>query len=141
MSFLGLGFGEILVICVVLLLVVGPNKLPDIARTIGKGFRTIRRTSQELRDSLEVDEIRRALYEDPMRDWPNDKVRLADVEPEQIRSRLASAKPAEPAPEIVAAQDSVPRDPGADTASPSPQDSIETDTPGEQPVDEPKKPT
>ena len=35
----GLGAGEILVILVLALLFIGPKKLPDIARNLGKGLR------------------------------------------------------------------------------------------------------
>ncbi|MCA9541301.1 MAG: twin-arginine translocase TatA/TatE family subunit, partial [Myxococcales bacterium] len=48
----GIGFSEVLIILVVLLLVVGPGKLPDIARTLGKGVRAARRAGQELRDAI-----------------------------------------------------------------------------------------
>ena len=34
-----LGPAEILVILVIALLVFGPNKMPDIARQVGRGFR------------------------------------------------------------------------------------------------------
>lgn len=35
----GLGVGEIVVILVIALIFIGPKKLPELARTIGKGFR------------------------------------------------------------------------------------------------------
>ena len=50
---------------IVLLLVVGPKKLPDVAKDVGKGLKKIRRVSDQLRDSAEVDEIKRAVYGEP----------------------------------------------------------------------------
>ena len=35
----GLGWQEILVVMVIALIVLGPAKLPDMARTVGKGIR------------------------------------------------------------------------------------------------------
>jgi sec-independent protein translocase protein TatB len=61
----GIGFGELVVIGIVLLLVVGPKKLPDVAKDVGKGLKTIRKVSTQLRDSAEVDEIKRAVYGEP----------------------------------------------------------------------------
>ncbi|MBI2877885.1 MAG: twin-arginine translocase subunit TatB [Candidatus Tectomicrobia bacterium] len=51
----GLGLQELLVILVIALLVVGPKRLPEIARTLGRSFAEFRRTSDEIRASLDVD--------------------------------------------------------------------------------------
>jgi sec-independent protein translocase protein TatB len=71
----GMGMGELLLILVVALLVVGPDKLPQAAKAIGKGIRDFRRHSQELQSTLEQDEklgeavreLRSALRDDPLR--------------------------------------------------------------------------
>jgi TatA/E family protein of Tat protein translocase len=47
-----LGPAEILVIFVVALLVFGPDKMPEIARQVGKGFREFRRVQQHLKSEL-----------------------------------------------------------------------------------------
>jgi sec-independent protein translocase protein TatA len=47
-----LGPAEILVVLVVALLVFGPNKMPEIARQVGKGFREFRRVQQHLKSEL-----------------------------------------------------------------------------------------
>jgi sec-independent protein translocase protein TatA len=47
-----LGPAEILVILVVALLVFGPNKMPEIAKQVGKGFREFRRVQQHLKSEL-----------------------------------------------------------------------------------------
>jgi TatA/E family protein of Tat protein translocase len=53
----GLGLPEILVILIVALLVVGPSKLPELARSLGRGLAEFRRASNDLRHSLlEADE-------------------------------------------------------------------------------------
>lgn len=77
----GIGFSEVLLIMVVVLLVVGPAKLPEMARTLGKGMRALRRAGDELRDAVQVEEIRRTMYEEPVQAW-RDATRAAVVEPE-----------------------------------------------------------
>jgi sec-independent protein translocase protein TatA len=47
-----LGPAEILVVLVVALLVFGPNKMPEIARQIGKGMREFKRVQQHLKSEL-----------------------------------------------------------------------------------------
>ena len=46
-----LGFGEILVILILGLLILGPKRLPDTFRFVGKTIRDLRRTTNELRDT------------------------------------------------------------------------------------------
>jgi sec-independent protein translocase protein TatB len=52
----GLGMGEIMVILIVALLVLGPTKLPDAAKQIGKAIRELRKHTQNLQDTIEQDE-------------------------------------------------------------------------------------
>lgn len=53
----GIGIGEFLIIGVVLLIAVGPDKLPTLVKSIVKGVRTFRRTARELQSSIGLDEI------------------------------------------------------------------------------------
>lgn len=46
---------------VVALLVLGPKRLPEVARTLGRGLGEFRRASNELRQSLAIDEIQNEL--------------------------------------------------------------------------------
>ena len=48
----GLGFQELLVIFVLALLVLGPAKLPGLARSLGKSLAEFRRASNDLRRSI-----------------------------------------------------------------------------------------
>lgn len=49
----GDGFAQIGFILFLAFLLFGPRKLPEIARTLGKGVRELRRASNELKSSLE----------------------------------------------------------------------------------------
>lgn len=48
-----LGMQEMLIILVVALIVFGPRKLPQIGKTLGRSIAEFRRTSNELRSTLE----------------------------------------------------------------------------------------
>jgi TatA/E family protein of Tat protein translocase len=48
-----IGGTEILVIAVIVLLVFGPKRLPEVGRTIGKGLAEFKRASNDLKRSLE----------------------------------------------------------------------------------------
>ena len=61
-----IGFPELLVIVFVGLLVVGPEKLPEIIKTLTRSFRVIRsylkETRSEIEKSVGMDEIRQDLH-------------------------------------------------------------------------------
>jgi len=69
----GLGMGEIVVILIVALLFLGPERLPSAAKSIGKTIRDLRRHTRDLTSTLEketdigdaVRELRSALH-DPL---------------------------------------------------------------------------
>ena len=48
MDFFGIGGWEILLILIVALIIMGPGKIPEIARTMGRTVRAIRKASAEL---------------------------------------------------------------------------------------------
>jgi len=60
-----LGFSELAVIFVFVLLVFGPRRLPEIARTAGRALAHFRRASAELRETVEreiqADELKRSI--------------------------------------------------------------------------------
>jgi sec-independent protein translocase protein TatB len=51
----GLGFGEIVIIAIVALLVLGPDRLPDAAKTIGKTLRDLRKATDDIKGQLETE--------------------------------------------------------------------------------------
>ncbi len=58
------GFEHLLVILIVVLLVVGPNKLPDVARALGKGYAEFKRTMDDLKSAMDQDDTVRGLREE-----------------------------------------------------------------------------
>lgn len=51
-----IGMPELLVIFLIALIVIGPKKLPDIGRAIGKGIAEFRKATQEIKESVELNE-------------------------------------------------------------------------------------
>ena len=51
----GIGLPELIVIMVIALIVIGPSKLPDLARALGKGMAEFRKATQEIKESLDLD--------------------------------------------------------------------------------------
>jgi Tat protein translocase TatB subunit len=49
----GIGTPELLVILVVALIVLGPERLPEVARTLGKGLAELRRATSGLTDEIQ----------------------------------------------------------------------------------------
>jgi len=71
---LDLGFQELIIIFVVVLLVFGPQKLPELSRMLGKAVRELRTTMRGVKDSIdgieeETDNVRKdiseGIYEPP----------------------------------------------------------------------------
>lgn len=52
----GIGVTELAVIMVIALIVIGPSKLPDLAKALGKGLAEFRKASQDIKDSFNFDE-------------------------------------------------------------------------------------
>lgn len=48
----GIGMPELIIILVIALIVIGPQKLPDIARSLGKGLAEFKRASDDFQRNL-----------------------------------------------------------------------------------------
>jgi Tat protein translocase TatB subunit len=49
----GIGLPEMIIILIVALLVVGPSKLPELAKTLGKAFTEFRRMADEVKETFD----------------------------------------------------------------------------------------
>ncbi len=57
----GVGWAEVLVVLVVALVVLGPARLPEAARTLGKIYGTVGRAMNEARQALRAEAARAEL--------------------------------------------------------------------------------
>jgi sec-independent protein translocase protein TatB len=51
----GIGMPELILIAVVALIVLGPKKLPDLAKSMGRAVREFRKATNELKETFQVD--------------------------------------------------------------------------------------
>jgi sec-independent protein translocase protein TatB len=121
----GIGSGELVIIAIVMLLAVGPNRMPTLIKAVGKGIREFRRASTELRKQSGIDDLLRdddlagirklqqdvmkepppaLTTEDRLRERPTEGVDLVDArdraKQEVERARQAAARAAESAASV-----------------------------------------
>ncbi|MEC9493224.1 twin-arginine translocase TatA/TatE family subunit [Flexistipes sp.] len=53
----GLGMTEVILILVLALIVVGPKKLPEVAKALGKGFAEFKKVMNDFKDAVNIDDI------------------------------------------------------------------------------------
>ena len=117
---LNIGPQELLLILVVALLVVGPARLPELGRTIGKGLRELRKAQDEVRRTIQVslDEPPTPARGKPTR-VPGTATRSAtpsdgDTSPNGLDPARASTAAAPVSDAVAAAQESSQSEEGAD---------------------------
>lgn len=91
-----IGFPELLLISVVALLVIGPEKLPDTIRTVslwvGRIQRSFRNLRREIETEIGADEIRSQLHnESIMQDLEAAKNTVEDVQ-QEVQNTIQSAE-------------------------------------------------
>ena len=77
----GIGGPELLIICVVALIVIGPKKLPEMLRSLGKGVAEFKRVGNDVKSTLD-EEVSKA----------EAKARKEEVEAELARRKAEKAK-------------------------------------------------
>jgi TatA/E family protein of Tat protein translocase len=60
----GIGMPELIIIMVIALIVIGPSKLPDLARALGKGMSEFKKATQEIKESLDINGELKEVKED-----------------------------------------------------------------------------
>lgn len=76
----GIGFQEMLVILVVVLIFFGPKRLPDLAKSLGKGIAEFKKASEEVRKGID-EAVRESENEEP------------DIDPPPPSNRANTASP------------------------------------------------
>ena len=52
----GIGMPEMILILAIALIVIGPKKLPDLAKSIGRAMGEFKKATNDLKESFDVDE-------------------------------------------------------------------------------------
>jgi TatA/E family protein of Tat protein translocase len=52
----GIGMPELLLILAIALIVIGPKKLPDLAKSLGRAMREFKKATNEFKESIQIDE-------------------------------------------------------------------------------------
>jgi TatA/E family protein of Tat protein translocase len=102
----GIGGGEMVVILILLLLAVGPERMPGFMKAVGRGMREFRKATREIRSAVGIDEL--------MRD-------------EDFRDPLGMNKPVKPKP-AKAAEPAPPKPSGGNALT---EDELRAEAPAE----------
>jgi len=52
----GIGMPELIIIMVIALIIIGPSKLPDLAKALAKGMAEFQKATQEIKEGLNLEE-------------------------------------------------------------------------------------
>jgi Tat protein translocase TatB subunit len=109
----GIGFPELLLIMAIALIVVGPSKLPDLARALGRGYAEFRRATNELKETFEQDETVRGIKDEF---HSAQRQVLTEKGPSYFRDTQASNSPPSPAASSKAAEGGTDENTGSEEA-------------------------
>ena len=108
----GLGVGEILLILAIALIFIGPERLPDLARSLAKGYAEFRRSFDEMKNTIEKDmhslnveeqlrQGKRNLEEIYKTPWAQEPGKLTPPNAVKVEEAEVTAAPTEPVTELV----------------------------------------
>lgn len=93
----GIGMPELLLILALALIVIGPKKLPDIARALGKGLAEFRRATDDLKSSIQEEsrtaDTRDRLLREGKIQTPGNLEPAADSDPAPPQTAAAATDP------------------------------------------------
>lgn len=94
----GIGMTEMLLIAALALVVLGPKKLPDLARSLGKGFAEFKRATNELKSAIDLEtEKEEERYKAELREKYKEKA--ARLQAERAAQVVTAEEQVEPAEE------------------------------------------
>lgn len=94
----GIGMPELILIAIVALIVLGPNKLPDLAKSLGRAVREFRKATAEMKETFRLDgelnEAKKVMEE--FHTEVNQAIRREALKPERASSPASGASPEAP---------------------------------------------
>jgi TatA/E family protein of Tat protein translocase len=119
----GIGFQEMLIILVVVLIFFGPKRLPDLAKSLGKGIAEFKKASEEVRKGIE-DAVKEESTEEVKK--PPEDLSAYGKAPGSAPAPGEPAPPVSPPPGMIitpasgAPPDNAPVEPAPSTGAPVP---------------------
>ena len=78
----GIGMPEMILILAIALIVIGPKKLPDLAKSLGRAMREFKKATNEFKETMQIDsdmaDVKKAFY-----DIKDDVKTAVDPKPDQ----------------------------------------------------------
>ncbi len=93
---LGIGIGEILLILLVALIIWGPQRLPEIARTLGKMMRVLRKASFDLTNTVTREIEKENDSKSQPAENPRNKTEKPPPHPGTVSARKKDSQPKNP---------------------------------------------
>jgi TatA/E family protein of Tat protein translocase len=90
---LGIGMQEIIIILIVALIVIGPKKLPDLAKALGRAMGEFRKAANDLKENLDIDGVKEE-KEKFIREFTQPTL-SKDTKPSKDKESVTTQKPKE----------------------------------------------
>ena len=126
----GIGMPELLVILVIALIVVGPKKLPDMAKSLGKGLSQFRKAADEIKEEFSEHET----YQDLKSLNKSFRETLDEVNPRKLLDEVNPLVEAKEPTLDLSGRDSLMKEIKQQTDKPQEQASLEVAQPEAQPA-------
>jgi TatA/E family protein of Tat protein translocase len=99
----GIGMPELIVILVIALIVIGPKKLPDLAKSFGRAINEFKKATREFKDSMDLDNELKEIKK-PLEDIKTNLQSRISATPVKTDSSNTIVDKAHPQPEATDAQ-------------------------------------
>ena len=109
----GIGMPEMILILAIALIVIGPKKLPDLAKSLGRAMNEFKRATREIKESIDVDgdlkDVKKS-FDDFQTDLKT-TINPLDSAPAESTDETAESKSRPPGEKDAAAPEAPPRTP------------------------------
>jgi sec-independent protein translocase protein TatA len=81
----GIGMPELIIIMVIALIVIGPQKLPELAKSLGKGLAEFKKATDDFKQNMDT-ETRNAEEKERLAKLSDPTVHAEPVQPESVKA-------------------------------------------------------